>query len=365
MEENRIYQIALSLLPKVGPILARALVGYCGGPEAVFRASKKELLRIPGIGPRIAGQIGRTGQLLERAEEEYRLLERHGIRMHFYLDEDYPARLRAFEDSPVILYAKGELELNPHRSVAIVGTRQPSPYGRQQCERIVEGLLRYQPLIVSGLAYGIDSTAHRAACGLGLPTAGVMASGMGYIYPPAHTRLAERMQEGGGLLCEHPYHTLPEKDHFPMRNRIIAAMADAVLIVESGTTGGSLITAEFANRYHRDVFALPGRVTDPKSSGCLMLIKHHKAALVEHAEDLARAMRWDEEPPAVVQRQLFPELNSSEKKIVDLLTREAQLSIDRLSAAAQMSNSELASTLLELECKGLIRALPGKRYALT
>lgn len=363
--EEKIYQLSLSLLPKVGPITARTLVSYCGSPEAVFRASKKALLKIPRIGPVVANEI-KTGKVILRAERELALIQENGIKMLFYLDDQYPRRLKAFEDSPICLFFKGEGDLNPKRSVGIVGTRDPSGYGILQCEKLVEGFLKWDATIVSGLAYGIDSVAHRASCKIGLPTLAVMANGLGSVYPSSHRSLATRILESGGLLSEHTYETAPEKDFFPMRNRIIASMADAIIVVESKKTGGSLITAEFANRYGREVFALPGRASDQRSAGCHLLIKHHKANLLDEGEDLANVLGWTdaESTPSFRQGRLFEDLDGHAKIIVDLLGRSASKSVDEIAISINCTLSEAISQLLELECLGWIKTLPGSRYTL-
>ena len=359
-----LYKIALTLIPQVGPVLARTLVSYCGSPRAVFEASKRELLKVPGIGAHLASNILKQ-EALARAEQELQFIDEHGIKALFYLDEHYPRRLQPYADSPVVLYYKGEAALNAERIVAIVGTRRPTAHGMRACEELVEGLMPYGVTIVSGLAYGIDVAAHRKCVELGIPTIGVLGHGLKYIYPPTHYNVAQAMIAKGGVLSEFPGSTEPEREHFPMRNRIIAGLCDALIVVETARKGGSMISAEIANNYNKDVFAIPGRVRDPYSEGCNFLIKAHRAALIESAADIAYVMRWDELDSAkVIQQQLFVEMTEAEKSIVDLLAQKGEVSIDHLAAASGKANSELASLLLELEFKGMVRTLPGKRYIL-
>jgi DNA processing protein len=359
-----LYKIGLTLIPQVGPVMARTLVSYCGGPREVFAASRKELLRVPGIGTQLASNILSQAPL-EAAEQELEFIEAHGIEGLFYLDEGYPRRLRPYADSPVMLYYKGNAPLNAERVVAIVGTRRPTPHGLRACEELVEGLLPYGVTVVSGLAYGIDVTAHRKCVELGIPTIGVLGHGLKYIYPPQHYSVAQAMLNQGGVLSEFPGRTEPEREHFPMRNRIIAGLCDALIVVETARKGGSMISADVANTYNKDVFAVPGRIKDPFSEGCNLLIKSHRAALAESAADIAYVMRWDELDSAKgIQQQLFVEMTEAEKKIVDLLREKGELAIDHLAVACGTANSELASLLLGLEFKGVVRTLPGKRYIL-
>ncbi|MCB9274468.1 MAG: DNA-protecting protein DprA [Lewinellaceae bacterium] len=362
--DDLLYKIALTLIPQVGPVTARNLVSYCGGARAVFEANGRELQKIPGIGPAIARNI-LSREALERAEQEIAFLEEHQIQALFYLDDAYPRRLRNFPDSPPILYYKGQANLNTERIAGIVGTRRPTPQGIRACEEMVEGLLPYGVTIVSGLAYGVDITAHRKCLELDVPTVGVLGHGLQQVYPPQHLSVARAMVHSGGLLSEYPSHTQPDREHFPMRNRIIAGLCDALIVVETQRRGGSMITAQMANEYNKDVFAIPGRVKDPYSEGCNNLIKTHRAALVESAADVAYLMRWDElDSTRAVQQQLFVELSEEEKIVVDLLSSGSGESIDFLATASGKLNSELAGILLELEFKGLIRALPGKRFIL-
>ena len=362
--DDLLYKVALTRIPQVGPLLAQQLVAYCGGPAAVFQATARELRRVPGIGEQRARFIA-GGDALQLAEAELGLLEQHGIDFLFFLDDHYPERLRSLPNAPLALYYKGAVSLNHLRTVGVVGTRKPSAFGVAATEQLIEGLQAYQPLIISGLAYGIDGAAHRHALQQGLPTLGVLGHGLGHLYPAAHRRLAQDMLEQGGLLTEFPFFTKPEREFFPMRNRIVAGLCDALVVVESPREGGSIITAEMANNYHRDVFAFPGRVHEKVSEGCNWLIKTHRASLIESAEDLAQLLRW--ESPVESQEQqlsLFDCLSEEEKVIVDLLRANDKLHIDRLTYESRMPSAALAAVLLNLECQGLVKVLPGKRYVL-
>lgn len=366
MTDQLHYQIALTILPQVGAITAKTLVSYCGSAEAVFQSSRRGLLKIPGIGPGIIESIS-NADALRKAEHELLFLEQQQVEAIFYTDERYPVRLRQNADCPAMLYFKGSSAelLNANRIVAIVGTRQPTDYGRAMCEEFVDGLRPYEVLVVSGLAYGIDITAHRRASSIGTPNIAVLGHGLGSIYPSQHRQSALQLIENGGLLSEYTHQTKPDREHFPMRNRIIAGMCDALLVVETATAGGSIITAQLASQYEREIFAVPGRLKDPKSAGCNMLIRNEQAQLVESAADLADSLNWGlsgHQRP--VQAQLFQELSPEETTVVELLRRQAETPIDELSLNAQLSPGLLASLLLNLEFKGLVRTLPGKRYAL-
>lgn len=359
-----LYKVALTMIPKVGAVTARNLISYCGGLEAVFTARKKELMRVPGIGPQLATNI-KNPKVLEMAEQELERMQREGIQAIFYLDKAYPDRLRHYPDSPILLYYKGTEDLNNLRMVAIVGTRKPSPYGIHACEELVAALAPYQVTIISGLAYGIDVTAHRKSLEVGLPTLGVLAHGLWQIYPAVHRSIARQMVDNGGLLSEYASQVEPVREQFPMRNRIVAGLCDALVVVETGREGGSMITARFANDYNKDVFAFPGRVTDGHAHGGNYLIKSHRASLIERAEDLVYLMGWEEAgKPKAIQQQLFVEMTTDEKLVVDLLRQNEEASIDKLTYESKMTGSCMASVLLDLEFKGMVKSLPGKRYML-
>jgi DNA processing protein len=367
--ENELHLIALSLIPKVGPITARRLLSHFGDPESIFRAKPRELLRLPGIGPETVAAI-RDPALLDSAARQLEWAETLGVVRTTCLDDDYPQRLRPFDDAPFILYRLGEVALDHPRVVSIVGTRTPTERGRAFVQRLVEDLSPYQVLIVSGMALGIDIAAHRASHERGIPTLGVMAHGLHTVFPPGHLAFAETLctSGGGGLLSEFPLGTLPRKEFFPLRNRIVAALADAVVVVESNVRGGSMITAQLANDYQKDVFAVPGRPEDAKSAGCNLLVKTHRAALLESAADLVECLRWSlpgQSPrPTRVQPQLFPELPSAASELLDQLRERGPLSLDELLRRGDHSASALSALLLELEFKGLVKALPGKMFAL-
>jgi DNA processing protein len=360
--QELLLKIALTHLPNVGAVLARNLVGFSGGVEAVFRQKKSELLKIPGIGIKTAEEIIHK-RSFKKAEQELVFIDKHNIKTLFYLDDEYPIRLKRIKDAPVILYFKGHADLNTERILAIVGTRKPTIYGVNQCERLVEYLANRGVLIISGLAYGIDIVSHRKAVEVGLPTVGVMGSGLDLIYPALHRKTAKEMIEQGGLLTEFGNGTKPDRENFPMRNRIIAGLCDALIVIESDLKGGSMITAEMANTYHKDVYALPGRIGDQWSRGCNYLIKTNRAALIDDPEDLVNLMQWNEaDGKKDVQRSLFVDLTADQQLIFNLIDHAIPVSIDKLFKESSLTSSELASTLLHLEFQGLIRALPGKLF---
>ena len=365
MGDKLVFRISLTQVPSVGAIIAKQLISYCGSAEAVFKTPKKQLLKIPGIGLQTAMSIVNFKDF-EIAEREVQFLERNRVRALFYLDTDYPDRLKHFPDAPVFLFVRGTADLNPERTIAVVGTRQPSPLGVATCEEIIHSLSPYNVQVISGLAYGIDGAAHKAALNASLSTLAVLGHGLDQIYPMAHKGLSEEIvSQNGALLTEFVSDAGPDRENFPKRNRIVAAMSDALLVIETGERGGSMISAHLANDYHKDVFALPGRVKDPKSKGCNLLIKTHKAGLIESGEDIAYFMRWDppEKSKSGVQTSLFYDLTSNEKAVLDLMQKQADpWSIDRLSYQTQLNGSEIAAVLLNLEFKGLVKSLPGKRF---
>lgn len=365
MGDHLIFSISLTQVPYVGAVTAKQLISYCGNPETVFQTPKRQLLKIPGVGEQTAQAILQFRDF-DRAEKEIQFLKQHRLRALFYAEPGYPERLKHYPDAPVLLYVRGDANLNPERTLAVVGTRQPSPQGVSLCEEIVSGLAPLAPQIISGLAYGIDAAAHKAALDSSLSTVAVLGHGLDRIYPQQNQKLAFDMAEkNGALLTEFLSETGPDRENFPMRNRIVAAMCDALLVVETGAKGGSMITANLANDYHKDVFAVPGRVRDPKSEGCNVLIKNHKANLVESAEDIAYLMQWDAPKTGKKDKQmsLFANLSSNEQKVLNLMRQlDAPLSIDHISYQTQLHGSEIAAALLNLEFVGLVKSLPGKRF---
>ncbi|MBP6977705.1 MAG: DNA-processing protein DprA [Bacteroidales bacterium] len=363
MAESLIYQIAITLVPGVGDINGRKLVAYCGGVEAVFKEKARALLKIPGIGKTTAAAL-RSAEVITRAEKEARFVERNRIRTVFYTDREFPRRLHHCTDAPMMLYAKGPVDLNNDRILSIVGTRSATEYGKEIVSHFIEGLSALNVLIVSGLAYGIDSCSHKEALLNNLPTAGVLAHGLDRIYPYANRSLAIRMIEKGGLVTEFISETNPDKENFPKRNRIIAGLADAVVVVEAGRKGGALITAEIANSYNRDVFAVPGRLSDEYSVGCNFLIKTNKASLVQSPEDIIYMMGWEKSREMTGSRQalLFHTLTPEEATLVRILGEQGECTIDWLSLHSRLTLGKVTSLLLTLEFKGIVKSLPGKIY---
>jgi DNA processing protein len=365
MEEISLkHKIALGLIPRIGDINARKLVSHFGSVEAIFNEPYRNLLKIPGIGSGIAAYIS-DKSYLKIAEEEAEYVIKHKIKTFFYLDSDYPFRLKQCDDSPVCFYFKGTSDLNSNKILSVVGTRNATSHGKEYCEKIVADLAASHPdlIIISGLAYGIDITAHRAALSNGLQTIGVLGHGFKTLYPSIHRSTAEAILNNGGLLTDFNSATLPERNNFLKRNRIIAGLSDATVVVESGIKGGALITADMAASYNRDVFAVPGRPDDQWSAGCNDLIKTNKAALIERAADIEYFLNWKTEkskPP--VQRTLFSELSETEQKIYELITREGELTIDLICRILDLPINKLSAELLQMEFKGLVKCFPGNVY---
>ena len=362
------YQIALTMIPKVGGITAKKLIAYCGGPEGVFAEKKSTLMKIPGIGESIAKAVS-SNHLFEVAEKEIEFIRKHRITTLFYTDANYPSRLKHCDDGPILLFYKGSVELNSPKAIAVVGTRNITEYGKQKCKEIIEGLRKYNPLIVSGLAYGVDARAHKLALDNTLPTVGVLGHGLDRIYPRLNKPLAERMLgQDGGLITDFVSNTTPDRENFPKRNRIIAGLVDALIVVEAAVTGGALITANIANSYNRDVFAVPGRTTDVYCQGCNLLIKSHKAHMVESARDIEYVMGWEEDDKKKtkkqIQQQLFLELDEEEKQVTEILSQNGDTSFDLLLSQTNLSFSKLSVLLLNLEFKGVVYNLPGKMFRL-
>ncbi len=369
---NLIYKIALTLLDGVGDVLAKNLVAYCGGEEHIFNATKAQLEKTPGIGTFLANSILNSKQkALERAKEELAFIEKHHIQTLFFTDNDFPQRLKNCADSPILLYYKGNANLNADKIVSVVGTRTPSLYGKDVTEKLIADLTESGILVLSGLAYGIDVTAHKACLDNGLQTIGVLGHGLDRLYPATHASIAKKMLEQGGLLTEFMSGTKPDRENFPKRNRIVAGMCDALVIVESKKEGGSLITATIANSYNKDVFAFPGKTTDLLSEGCNALIKTNKAHLIESSADLFYIMNWNQETVSDTstknkksQIPLLLNLSEDEQLLVNAFEQKKQLHIDELCSTTKFPISKTSSTLLQLEFANVIKSLPGKMYEL-
>ncbi|MBU1013478.1 MAG: DNA-processing protein DprA [Bacteroidetes bacterium] len=361
---NLQYQIGINLISGISDINGKKLIAYCGGAEAVFKEKKSNLLKIPGLGVATANKILNT-EVLKRADLEVEFIQKNKIKTFYFLDDDYPERLKHCLDGPIMLYYKGNANLDAKKIIGIVGTRKASNYGISICKSIIEGLKDLDILVVSGLAYGIDTMSHKQSLAQGLKTIGVLAHGLDRIYPSSNRLLAKKMLDQGGLLTDFISQTNPDRENFPKRNRIVAGLSDAVLVIESAKKGGALITADIANSYNRDVFAVPGRVDDIYSEGCNYLIKTNRAVLVNNADDIKYCMGWDAtQKPKLIQKKLFVNLSDTDKKLIRILEENQKIGIDRICILAQMPSSKVASALLNLEFEGMVECLPGKVFKL-
>jgi DNA processing protein len=365
MQEELRHQIALTQISQIGDVTAKKLLTHFGNAGNIFKASKRELERFEDIGSGRAQAIKQFKDFA-RVDKEISFINRYNIQPVFYTDPLYPHRLQQCCDSPVMLYFKGKANLNASRIVNVVGTRVPGEYGKQVCERLVAGLAAYNVTIVSGMAYGIDIIAHRTAVENNMTTLGVMAHGLDRIYPAMHKATATQMIHNGGLLTEFISETSPDKQNFPRRNRIVAGIADATIVIESGFKGGSLITADIANSYNRDVFAIPGRVGDPNAAGCNQLIKTNKAMLITDASDILEIMGWERasESTPHPQKELFVALSAEEQLILSLFAGEEAMHIEEICREIPLPGSQVTSLVLQMEMQHVLRGLPGQKYQL-
>ena len=365
MQDELRHQIALTQISQIGDVIAKKLLTCFGTASAIFSAGKRELACIEDVGSSRAEAI-KSFNDFEKADKEIAFIEKYNIQPVFYTDPNYPKRLQQCYDSPVMLYFKGTANLNASRIVNVVGTRAPGEYGKQMCTRLVAALAPYNVTVVSGMAYGIDIIAHRTAVENNMPTLGVMAHGLDRIYPAIHKSTAMQMINNGGLITEFTSETNPDKQNFPRRNRIVAGMADVTIVIESGTKGGSLITADIANSYNRDVMALPGRVGDPKAAGCNELIKANKAMLITSASDILEVMGWEpaSKPLPHPQKALFITLSAEEQRIMSLFAGQEEKHIDEICREIPLPGSQVNSLVMQMEMQHILKSLPGRKYQL-
>lgn len=363
MNDEQLYQVAVSLIPNMKITHIRGLLNNLGSPEAVF--NKENLSQVSDL-PMETRKALLNGSLLSAAEKELKSMDENGIKGRFINDKDYPRRLRECPDAPIMVYSRGYCNLDAHKVLSIVGTRKATPLGKETAQLLIRDLSMHFPelFIVSGLAYGIDGISHQSAMQYGFKTIGVLAHGLHEIYPPSHRRIADEMvAKGGQLLTEHTWGTPSLPFRFRQRNRIIAGLCDACIVVESSTDGGSMITAKFARDYNRDVLAFPGRIVDKYSSGCNELIKKQYAGLVESAEDVMRELNWDSPLKRKARQQnLFSELPPQQKMILDILRVGEILTVNDISIQTDLKVNEILSHMLELEMEGLTEGLPGGRF---
>lgn len=364
-DEENIARIALHLLPGIGPATTKKILSHYGLIQNFIGELKSGINNTkPFHKLRIDGRI--IKEALQRAEKELIFVQKNNVRLQFFNDKGFPKRLKNCDDAPALLFTMGKIEMNAPRMIAVVGTRKSSHYGIMMTEKIVEHLKSYHCTLVSGLAYGIDAAAHKAADHREIQNIGVVAHGLHTIYPASNKSIAQKMQNYGGLVSEYLSGTIPNRENFPSRNRIIAGMCDAVIVVEAAEKGGALITADIASSYNRDVFAVPGRIGDKSSEGCNMLIRYNKAAIISKPEDIAWYMGWDKPSKQVVNEQLslFSNLSEEESQIMECIQHAKIAELDTIAFRTSLNISKVISTLLEMEFKGLVKSLPGKRYQL-
>ncbi|MBN8786379.1 MAG: DNA-processing protein DprA [Terrimonas sp.] len=366
MANDLLYYIALTGVPQIGDVQMRELLQHFDSAKDIFLAKKNHLEKIPGIGSIRAHNI-KAFKDFSRAEEELTFTEKYKIHVLVPGNINYPRRLLNCYDAPSVLYYKGGADLNMDKVVSVIGSRTHTDYGREMTNRIIEELSEYRVLVVSGLAYGIDAIAHKTALKNELPTIGVLAHGLDRIYPSAHSSLAKEMIRDGGILSDFMSGTKPDKQNFPKRNRIVAGIADATIVIETSLQGGSMITAELAGNYNKDVFAVPGRANDIKSAGCNYLISSNKAALITSGKDIIECMNWDTRvlpKKKIRQTVLFSELTPEQSAITEILSKKDAVHIDEINLSCDFSSSIIAAAILDLELQGLITSLPGKLYKL-
>lgn len=366
MEEKR-YQIALSLITGIGPVLSKQLINHFESPQQVFKASKGRVAKIEGFGTKLSSLLSNEDAFLKQADAIIDQSEKAGVSIHYYKESTYPKRLTQIPDAPIVIYTKGNLDLNPLKTIGVVGTRKATKYGLKTTGDIVKASKSNEVTVVSGLAYGIDVKAHASALEENLPTIAVLACGLDYVYPAGHRDIAKKMLANGGLISEYPTGTKADPRYFPARNRIIAGMSDALIVVEAAKKGGALITGNIAHSYEKPVFAVPGQLDKSNSEGCNQLIRNFKAAIYTGFRDVVEGLNWDIDAPEKVLALTakLEKLTGREKTVVDTLLKNGQqMKLDDLSWQSQIPLNQLASILLQLEFEGLIKPLPGKEFRL-
>lgn len=361
-DQELFYLLALLKVDGVGDIMAKKLLVNCSKAEDVFKTKTNQLAAIDGVGSVLLKNL-KDKSIFEKANQELEFIRKNNITVSYFQEENYPDRLKHCLDSPVLLFSGGNINLKNKKIISIVGTRQITSYGTEFCRKLIEDLIPLDPVIVSGFAYGVDIVAHQFAMDYNLQTIGVLAHGLNQVYPKTHKKYMAKMEENGGFITEFWSSSNPDKENFVKRNRIVAGISEATIVIESADKGGSLITANLANDYNRDVFAVPGRVTDRYSQGCNDLIKTQKANVLTSAADLIYVLNWDlEKKPKVIQQQLFIDLNSDEQKIYDFLLKNGKELLDIIALECDLPIFKISGTLLNMELKGIIRPLPGKMF---
>nr|WP_294774327.1 DNA-processing protein DprA [uncultured Flavobacterium sp.] len=367
MNTTELFHIlALLRIDGVGDVVAKKLINHCGSAENVFKAKLKELKAIDGVGEVLIKNL-KDKTVFEKAQAELEYIQKENLKVLYFQEEAYPDRLKHCIDGPVLLFASGNIDLTNRRMISIVGTRQITSYGTEFCKKLLEDLSFFNPIIVSGFAYGVDIIAHQAAMEHNLQTIGVLAHGLNQIYPKTHKKYVAKMEQNGGFLTEFWSNSNPDKENFVKRNRIVAGMSEATIVIESAEKGGSLITANMANDYNRDVFAVPGRISDKYSQGCNDLIKTQRANLITSAADLVYGLNWEIGSPTQreqkgIQKQLFVSLDFEEQKIYDYLQQKGKQLLDVIALDCDFPIFKLSPILLTMELKGVIRPLPGKLF---
>jgi DNA processing protein len=363
-EEKLLAVLRLQKSKAIGDILAKKLIVTVGDVAQIFKEKSATLQKINGIGNHAIKHLFDTKNTL-LAEQELAYIKKNNIQYSYFLEDDYPHNLQNCIDSPILLFKDGNINLKNDKIISIVGTRNMSSYGRDFCNKLIEDLAEYNPVIVSGFAYGVDICAHKAAVKNNLQTIAVLAHGFEQIYPKVHKKYINQLNENGGFLTEFWSEEDPLRENFLKRNRIVAGISKATIIIESAAKGGSLVTADIANSYDKDVFAVPGRTTDIYSKGCNNLIKNNQANVLISSKDIVKMLNWDlNEKPKTIQKQLFLELNENEQKIYDLLHEKGQQLLDVISLECNIPIYQLSSILLQMELKGITKPLPGKMFEL-
>ena len=363
-KEDLFHLMALLKVEGIGDVNAKKLISQCGGVTNVFKERKSTLLKISGVGDSIINRL-KDDSIFKRTEKELNFIEKNEIESITFYDDKYPKRLKHCFDAPLVLFLKGKMKFERQKIISVVGTRQMTGYGKKVLEDLFEDLKEFNPIIVSGLAYGVDIYAHQLAMKYNFQTIAVLAHGLDRIYPAVHKNDAVKMQDNGGLLTEFWSGSRPDRENFVKRNRIVAGLSQATILIESAEKGGSLITADIANSYNRDVFAVPARISDKYSVGCNNLIKTNRASVLTSAKDLAYILNWEKainNNQKTIQKQLFIELNEYEKTIYNYLLKEGKQQLDVISLHCNFPIYKTASILLNLELKGITRPLPGKYF---